>query len=203
MDIDYNEQYKDYIGIDECARGNLFGPCIFVGVKLRVPYEQLSFAVDSKTTKKAQRSEMIDKIKNCVQYCLVEIPPQDIDSKGLSTCIKGALEQIKEYFGKDEKYLYDGKSVFNCEGIDTLIKADAKVISVSCASIIAKSFLDTLMEGYHKKYPEYGFINNSGYGTKQHIAAIKEYGYTDLHRKSYKIKALEDEVIKDTTNILF
>ena len=201
--INYNETYKDYVGIDwaECARGNLFGPCIFVGVKLIVPYEQLSFAVDSKTTKKAQRTEMVDKIKNGVQYCLVEIPPQDIDSKGLSPCIKGALEQIKEYFGKDEKYLYDGKSVFNCEGIETLVKADSKVISVSCASIIAKSFLDTLMEGFHKQYPEYGLINNHGYGTNQHITAIKVHGYTELHRKSYKIKALLQE--SEITKILF
>ena len=189
--------------MSKVARGNLFGPCIFVGVKLIVPYEQLSFAVDSKTTKKAQRSEMVDKIKNGVQYYLVEIPPQDIDSKGLSLCIKGALEQIKEYFGEDEKYLYDGNKAFGATDIETLVKADAKVISVSCASIIAKSFLDTLMEGYHKKYPEYGLNTNSGYGVPKHIAAIKEYGYTDLHRKSYKIKALENETIKNSTNILF
>ena len=189
--------------MSKVARGNLFGPCIFVGVKLIVPYEQLSFAVDSKTTKKAQRSEMVDKIKNGVQYYLVEIPPQDIDSKGLSLCIKGALEQIKEYFGEDEKYLYDGNKAFGATDIETLVKADGKVTSVSCASIIAKSFLDGLMEGYHEQYPEYGFINNSGYGTKEHIFAIKEHGYTPLHRMSYKIKALEDFKIEKVSNILF
>ena len=190
MDIDYKKQYDGYIGIDECARGNLFGPSLFVGVKLKVPYEELNFAVDSKTTKKSQRADMIEKIKNSVEYCLIEIPPQDIDSKGLSPCIKGALEAIKEYFGTNEKYLYDGSSTFNCEGISTLVKADGKVISVSCASIIAKNFLDILMEQYDVDYPEYGFIKNSGYGTKQHINAIKEHGYTPLHRLSYKIKEL-------------
>ncbi len=202
MDIDYNKQYDGYIGIDEVARGNLFGPSLFVGVKLLVPYQELSFAVDSKTTNKAQRAAMVEKIKNGVEYCLIEIPPSDIDSNGLSLCIKGALEQIKEYFG-DEKYLYDGNKTFGATDIETLVKADGKVISVSCASIIAKSFLDILFEGYHKEYPLYGFNTNAGYGTAKHIEAIKEYGYTNLHRKSYKIKALEEFEIKTTIDILF
>lgn len=179
------------------------GPAIFVGVKIRVPYEELNFAVDSKKTNKKQRSEMVETIKNGVEYCLIEIPPSDIDSKGLSPCIKGALEQIKEYFGSTEKYLYDGNKTFGATDIETLVKADGKVISVSCASIIAKSFLDGLMEDFHIQHPEYGFNTNAGYGTKKHIAAIKEYGYTELHRKSYKIKALQEFKIKNTTNILF
>jgi len=203
MDIDYNEKYNGYIGIDEVARGNLFGPSLFVGVKLRVPYEELSFAVDSKTTKKSQRTEMVEKIKNGVEYCLIEIPPSDIDAKGLSPCIKEALEKIKGYFGEDEKYLYDGNKTFGATDIETLVKADGKVISVSCASIIAKSMLDTLMESYHETYPEYGFDTNAGYGTEKHINAIKEYGYTPLHRMSYKVKALEEFKAKETTNLLF
>ena len=203
MDIDYNKQYDGYIGIDEVARGNLFGPSLFVGVKLLVPYEELGFAVDSKTTMKSQRAEMIEKIKNGVEYCLVEIPPSDIDSKGLSICIKGALETIKEYFGSDNNFLYDGNKTFGATDIETLVKADGKVISVSCASIIAKATLDILMESYHKQFPDYGFDTNAGYGTKKHIQAIKEHGYTSLHRKSYKIKALEEFDIKNTTDILF
>jgi ribonuclease HII len=163
----------------------------------------LSFAVDSKTTKKSQRAEMINKIKNSVEYCLIEIPPSDIDSKGLSLCIKGALEQIQEYFGHNEKYIYDGNKTFGAMNIETLVKADGKVISVSCASIIAKSFLDGLMERYDKEYPEYGFDTNAGYGTKKHIEAIKEHGYTPLHRLSYKVKALEEIKISNTVGILF
>ena len=172
-------------------------------MRLRVPYEELNFAVDSKTTKKSQRAEMVQKIKNSVEYCLIEIPPSEIDEKGLSLCIKGALENIKEYFGKDNKYLYDGNKTFGATDIETLVKADGKVISVSCASIIAKATLDTLMEGYHEQYPEYNLINNSGYITKQHVQAIKEHGYTPLHRKSYKIKELEDDISKKTTDVLF
>ena len=204
-DIDYNKMYDGYVGIDwaECARGNLFGPSIFVGVRLKVPYKELSFAVDSKTTNKSQRAAMVEKIKNSVEYCLIEIPPSDIDSKGLSLCIKDALEEIKIYFGEDEKYLYDGNKTFGATDIETLVKADGKVISVSCASIIAKSFLDMLFEGYHEMYPNYGFNTNSGYGTAKHIQAIKECGYTPLHRRSYKIKALEEFEIKNTTDLLF
>ena len=62
MVIDYNEKYQGYIGIDEVARGNFFGPSLFVGVCLKVPYNELSFAVDSKTTTKEQRKELYDKI---------------------------------------------------------------------------------------------------------------------------------------------
>ena len=202
-EINYNEKYKDYIGIDEVARGNAFGPSLFVGVRLKVPYKELDFVVDSKTTNKSQRTNMVEKIKKSVDYHLVEIPPSDIDNKGLSICIKGALENIKEHFGKGNKYLYDGNKTFGATNIETLVKADNKVISVSCASIIAKAALDTLMEGFHKQYPEYNLIKNSGYITKQHVQAIKEYGYTPLHRKSYKIKELEEDKNKKTTDILF
>lgn len=146
---------------------------------------------------------MIQKIKDSVEYVLIEIPPQDIDNQGLSLCIKGALEQIKEYFGTNEKYLYDGNKTFGAVGIETLIKADGKVISVSCASIIAKQFLDILMEEYHERFPEYGFNTNAGYGTAKHIQAIKDYGYTPLHRLSYKVKALQEFEIKNTTDLLF
>ena len=73
--------------------------------------------------------------------------------------------------------------------IDT-IKADDKVSSVSVASIIAKYFKDLEMENLHELRPEYNFIKNSGYGTKEHIQKIREFGYTEYHRMTFKIKEL-------------
>lgn len=201
---DYNKEFDGYIGIDEVARGNFFGPSLFVGCDLKVPYTELSFAVDSKTTKKEQRKRLFEKIKDKVEYHLVEIPPSRIDDMGLSKSIKGALEEIINHFG-DKKYLYDGKAKFGVENenLETLVKADGKVISVSCASIIAKYHLDLKMEEFDKKYPEYGFLNNAGYATKAHIQAVKDYGFLKEHRMSYNVKELEYLKNKDTTDLLF
>ncbi len=188
----------------ECARGNLAGPCLFVGVSLNVPYSELSFAVDSKTTTKEQRKELYAKIIDSVDYHMVQIPPKKIDSDGLSLCIKDALDKIiKKFDGR--KVVYDGKTKFGCDYplLETEVKADAKVVAVSCASIIAKYNLDLIMEEYHQRWPEYNFIKNSGYATNEHIVAIKKYGYVSIHRKSYKIKELEEFINGNIASQLF
>jgi len=188
----------------ECGRGNLFGPCLFVGVALNVPHDELAFAVDSKTTNKSQRVDLYQRIIDKVDSHLVVIPPSTIDSHGLSAVIQGALREIIEHF-HDRKFIYDGNSKFGIEHRDfeTLVAADAKIISVSCASIIAKHTLDNLMVEYHNQYPNYNLIKNSGYATQEHIAAISKYGYTQDHRKSYRIRQLELENNSEISNILF
>ncbi len=188
----------------EVARGNLFGPSLFVGVSLNAPYTELSFAVDSKTTTKEQRKDLFGKIKDHVEFHMVKIPPQKIDSDGLSKCIKGALDEIAGHF-LGRKIVYDGKAKFGCEYplLETEVKADSKVVAVSCASIIAKYHLDLIMEDYHKKYPEYGFNTNAGYGTEKHIEAIKKHGFLPDHRISYNVKELEPLKNKQSTDLLF
>jgi len=202
--LDYNKEYDGYIGIDEVARGNFFGPSLFVGCDLKVPYDELSFAVDSKKTNKKQRLELFEKIKDNVDYYLVEIPPTKIDEVGLSSSIKGALEEIINHFS-DRKFLYDGKAKFGVEHstLETLVQADGKVISVSCASIIAKYHLDLKMAEYTKKYPEYGFDKHAGYATKQHIQAVKDYGFLKEHRMSYNVKELAYLKSEEQADILF
>jgi ribonuclease HII len=200
----YNIKYDGYVGIDECSRGNVFGPCLFVGVSLKVPYTELSFAVDSKTTTKEQRKVLYSKIIDNVDYHLVKIPPQKIDADGLSKCIKEALDEITNHFN-GRKIVYDGKAKFGCEYplLETEIKADSKVVAVSCASIIAKYNLDLIMEEYHKVHPQYCFNTNAGYGTEKHIDAIKKYGFLPDHRMSYNVKELEYLKSKNSTSLLF
>ena len=202
--MDYNERYDGYVGIDECARGNLAGPCLFVGVSLKVPYSELSFAVDSKTTTKEQRKELYAKIIDKVDHHMVQIPPKKIDSDGLSLCIKDALDKIiKKFDGR--KVVYDGKAKFGCDYplLETEVKADAKVLAVSCASIIAKYNLDLIMEEYHQRWPAYGFNTNAGYGTAGHINAIKTHGFLPIHRMSYNVKELEYLKNNQATDLLF
>ena len=193
-----DERYRDYVGIDEAGRGNLSGSLIFVGAKVKegVSLEDISIAVDSKSTSKKKRKLIYDQIIDLVDYEVIEIYPKFIDDAGLSSACSTSLTKIKERFPTD-KILYDGKTTFKVNGIETLIKADAKVSIVAAASIIAKVQKDLRMEVWDEKYPEYDWKNNAGYGTAKHIEAIIEHGYTEQHRRSFNVKKLEGIQIKE------
>lgn len=201
MAIDYNETYKGYIGIDEAGRGCVGGELVFTGVRIT---GDVSMAVDSKTTTTTQRESLVETIKQNVEQCTVITSAEEIDRIGLSQAIKQSLETIIEYF-PNEKYLYDGNKTFGVDNpnLETLVKADGLVKSVGAASIIAKHTKDQLMLEHHKEYPQYSWDTNAGYITKKHVQAILEHGYTPYHRKSYKIKELEEQENKTKTDILF
>ena len=188
-----DKRYSNYIGIDEAGRGNIAGSLLFCAAKIKDDYsiEDISFANDSKSMSKKKRGELYKEIIKYVDYHLVEIYPTFIDKNGISEACRISLKEIKRYFGEN-KYLYDGNTTFGVENIETLIKADVKVSIVAAASIIAKVEKDRRMLEIDKEYPEYDWKNNAGYGTKGHIEAIKKYGWTPYHRRSFKIKALKD-----------
>lgn len=187
---EYDKKYIGYVGIDESGRGTIAGNMYFVGARLKEGFnpEDIEYAIDSKKTNKKQRAELFNKLVNNVDYCLVSSSAEDIDNKGLSACSKSSLETIIEYF-KGSKFIYDGNTTYKTS-VETLVKADDKVSLVSVASIIAKYYKDLEMENLHELHPEYNFIKNSGYGTKEHIDKIREFGYTRYHRKSFNIKGL-------------
>ena len=94
----------------------------------------------------------------------------------------------------DLHFVYDGNTSFGNQQIFTCVKADAKIAAVSAASILAKVTHDRAITIYDAIAPQYGLARNKGYASKAHIAAIAQYGYQNFHRKSYKIKALEDRI---------
>ena len=171
-------------GIDEAGRGPLAGDLVMAGVILLKKIEGL---MDSKLLSEKRREALYPLIiENSLHY-IVSFSPQEIDKRGLSLCLGSGLECIQEHLNA-EVYLFDGNQTFGTLGISTMIKADRKIPEVSAASILAKVTHDRAIINASKKFPLYGFQNHKGYGTKAHIEALKEHGYCDIHRRSFKIK---------------
>lgn len=173
-------------GIDEAGRGPLAGPLVVAGVVLAKPIEGLS---DSKKISEKKREELFGKIIENSKHKIVLIEPQLIDAIGLSKSIRRALEQIVADLGA-ERFLFDGNSSFGVLGIETMVKADGKIPEVMAASILAKVFRDRHMLKMAQLYPGYGFENHKGYGTKEHVEALRKLGPSPIHRKSFIVKEL-------------
>ncbi len=173
-------------GIDEAGRGCIAGDLVMVGVIMNQPIEGL---MDSKQISEKKREALYPIIIANTQYHIISFSSQEIDQLGLSRCLSRGLESIQAHLNA-EIYLYDGNQTFGVLGISTMVKADTKVAEVSAASILAKVTHDRAIIEASKKHPNYGFEKHKGYGTKAHIQAIKEHGYTEVHRRSFKVKGL-------------
>lgn len=171
-------------GVDEAGRGCIAGKMVVAGVVLSSPIEGV---MDSKKLSEAKREALYETIIKNARYKIVEFSPHDIDSKGISRCLNEALTQIKEHFSQ-YTVLFDGNSTFGVEGITTMVKADTKIPEVSAASILAKVTRDRDINAHALTYPQYKFEKHKGYLTKVHKEAIIKYGYSSIHRKSFKIK---------------
>jgi len=178
---------KNLCGIDEAGRGPFAGPMVVAGVLLHKEIKELN---DSKKLSEKKREILYEKIILNAAYHIVKFSAQDIDKNGISYCLKNGLKSIMSHLNADE-YLFDGNSSFGVKNLSTMIKADAKIPEVSAASILAKVTHDRDILKQALLYPEYQFEKHKGYGTKLHIEMIKKYGYSPLHRKTFKIKQLE------------
>ena len=173
-------------GIDEAGRGPLAGDLVIAGVIIVNSIEGL---MDSKVLTEKRREELYPKIIENTLYHIVSFSAKEIDRDGLSICLGKGLEEIQATL-QAKVYLFDGNQTFGILGINTMVKADAKIPEVSAASILAKVTHDRAIIEASKLYPLYGFEKHKGYGTKAHIEAIKTHGYCQLHRRSFKVKAL-------------
>jgi len=174
-------------GIDEAGRGPLAGPLVVAGVIFEKKVYKLD---DSKKLSQNDREKLFEKIKNASRHKIVIIDNETIDKKGLSFCITKALKEIITSLEAD-RYIFDGNSKFGVEKIEPIVKADSKIKEVMAASILAKVTRDKIMCELSLKYPEYNFCKHKGYGTKEHIEAIKKYGFCQIHRKSFRPKTLQ------------
>ena len=179
---------KNLCGIDEAGRGPLAGPLVVAGVILEKEILGLN---DSKVLSEKKREKLFDEIKEKSKYHIVFKSAKEIDDFGISFCLKSSILEIMEKLQEfSNNFLMDGNTNFGIQNLQKEIKADAKYAQVSAASILAKVSRDRFMDEISPLYANYNFHKHKGYGTKAHIEAIREFGRSDIHRFSFKLKAL-------------
>ena len=178
-------------GIDEAGRGALSGPVTISSVILPKNYYNPEIK-DSKKLSYLKRKKLFDEIKNvALDYVIVDVHNNKIDNVNiLNATFFGMNKSIKKLNLSANIYLIDGnkfqtkmKLNYKC-----IIGGDNLYQSIAAASILSKVHRDKYMAKIGKRYPQFDWINNKGYGTKKHIDSIKKYGYTKYHRNTFKIK---------------
>lgn len=184
----YEDGIEYIAGIDEAGRGPLAGPVV-IGCTIMSRDSFIEYVNDSKKVSETKREMLYEKITNeAIAWSTGIVWQDEIDELNILNATKRALtDAIDKLEVKPDKILVDALDKIDTRGIPyiSVIKGDAKIYSISAASIIAKVTRDRIMKEYDEVYPEYGFAGHKGYGTAKHIQAIKEYGICPLHRKSF------------------
>ncbi len=186
----YEKEYGAYsyiCGIDEVGRGPLAGPVVAGAVILPKDCNIL-YINDSKQLSEKKREELYDIImENAVAVGLGYAGPERIDEINILQATYEAMRQaIEELEVRPDLLLNDAVTIPQVDIRQVpIIKGDAKSISIAAASIVAKVTRDRLMVQYDEVFPEYGFASNKGYGAQMHLEALRKYGPTPIHRKSF------------------
>ena len=180
--------YKYICGIDEAGRGPLAGPVVVASVIM--PENSMIEGVnDSKKVSEKKREKLYDLIlSEAISYGVGIIGQDEIDEINiLNATKKGLTISLQELTQKPDLIIVDALNNIDTLGTkyESIIKGDAKCYSIAAASIIAKVTRDRIMREWDNIYPQYGFAQHKGYGTKMHMEAIREYGLTPIHRKSF------------------
>lgn len=192
-------------GVDECARGVLFGRIYGAAViypKEGIDNDLQNLINDSKKINAKNREILYDFIKeNVIDYAISWVDADEVDDKGIQYAnYKVFHDSLNKLSIRPDHVLVDGNRFKEYKYEEQIIphtciiKGDSKFYSIACASILAKVEHDRYIRNLVNEQMElakYDLLNNMGYGTKNHIKAISEHGYSDYHRKSYKIKSLE------------
>jgi ribonuclease HII len=186
----WSNQYIE-AGCDEVGRGCLCGPVVAAAVIIDHQFNH-NLINDSKQLNFKTRIELDSYIKeNVLDYSIAELSPEFIDEHNILNAsihaMHNALDQLKL---KPELILVDGNKFhpYNYIPHQCIIKGDTKFLSIAAASILAKNYRDLLMIELHEEFPEYGWNKNMGYATKQHREALKKFGPTKYHRKSFRLE---------------
>jgi ribonuclease HII len=186
--------FRFIAGIDEAGRGPLAGPVIAAAVILPLDYEDPRIN-DSKTLSPTRRNGLYEVIeRDAVAIGIGVVEAQVIDAVNILQATLAAMKDAVLGLSQSPDYLLiDG---LNCISLDipqeTIVRGDARSISVASASIVAKVSRDRIMEMYHRQFPQYNFHKNKGYGTKEHREAILKYGRCKIHRSSFRVPDMDD-----------
>ena len=174
-------------GVDEAGRGPLAGPVVAAAVVLdrKYPIEGLA---DSKKLSENQRNRLAVLIKQyALSYSVALASVTEIDKLNILQAALLAMQRaVAGLSFQPDQVLVDGNRLpkLTIPAL-AIVKGDSKVKAISAASILAKVTRDAIMVDYHQQYPDFAFHIHKGYGTKQHIAEIKQYGCLDIHRRTF------------------
>jgi ribonuclease HII len=189
--------YRTIAGIDEVGRGSLAGPLVAAAVILdrkKILFEGID---DSKKISEKRREYLYDLITdNCICWAVSEIEPSEIDKYNLTKANIMAFEKaIEKLKIRPDIILADHVNVKGANSGSSgeypaeclsIIRGDQQSVSIAAASIVAKVTRDRIMKKMSIVFPEYGFENNKGYGTRRHLLSLRKYGPSNIHRVSFR-----------------
>src|ERR1700732_469680 len=173
-------------GLDEAGRGSLFGPVVAAAVVLN-PRRRIVGLDDSKKLSAGRRAELAERIhEHALAWSVAEIEASRIDAWNIyqasRQAMSAAVSQLRPF---PDYLLLDAIEIDLPIEQKALVHGDARSVSIAAASILAKVERDNRMMEYDQLYPQYGFAQNKGYGTPEHLEALQRHGPTPLHRFSY------------------
>jgi ribonuclease HII len=201
-----SEHFKDciLIGVDEAGRGPLAGPVVAGAVVLGAG-STIPALNDSKKLTEKQREKIFAELpRHCKYHSIAEASAGEIDEIGILNAtflamrraLAPIISQLKEK-NLPYKILVDGN--LHIREIDKnlqmpIVKGDGRVACIAAASIFAKVHRDRLMVKFAEQYPNYGFEKHKGYGTKAHLDALRKFGQCEIHRKSFRVASVQEEI---------
>lgn len=192
FDSELRTEYPILCGVDEVGRGPLAGDVYAAAVVLNNNV-LIDYLNDSKKISEKRRELLFDEIiEKADAYCIATASVAEIDELNILQATMLAMKRAVEGLGiKPDMALIDGNRMpeLDCPA-DNVIKGDAKSASISAASVLAKVARDRYMREIAEKYPQYCFEQHKGYGTKLHCDMLKQYGASDVHRKTFLKKIL-------------
>lgn len=183
-----DENVKIIAGVDEAGRGPLAGPVSVAGVIMPLDDKDIIEGInDSKKLTEKKREKLFDQIiEKAVSYHIEFVDVETIDSINILNATKLGMKKCIEALNPvPDLVLIDAVKLEEKVKTVGIIKGDAQSYNIACASILAKVARDRLMVQLDEIYPEYNFKKHKGYGTKEHIEALKKYGKCDIHRNSF------------------
>jgi len=190
---------KFIAGVDEAGCGPLAGPVVAAAVILDSQRPIMGLA-DSKKLSEKQRNHLFSIIKeNALNFSIAKASVIEIDKLNILQATMLAMQRAVAGLSLTPgQVLVDGNRLpnFTIPAL-AIVKGDSKISAISAASILAKVTRDALMVAYHEQFPNYAFHIHKGYGTKQHFAEIEQYGWSEIHRRSFNpVKTLLSKQIR-------